>query len=83
MTSFSELDENDAQFSFKIVFHGVGNRTYVLCADNQESMEQWMKSLACASYDYMKSMVTELQRQLKGIVCFRIPVRVLVHGRTM
>ncbi|XP_065207786.1 sesquipedalian-1 [Planococcus citri] len=60
-----ELDENDAQFSFKIVFHGAGNRTYVLCADNQESMEQWMKSLACSSYDYMKSMVTELQRQLK------------------
>lgn len=27
-------------------------------------MEQWMKALACASYDYMKLMVTELQRQL-------------------
>lgn len=27
-------------------------------------MEQWMKSLACASYDYMKLMVAELQRQL-------------------
>lgn len=68
VVSFLELDENDAQFSFKIVFHGAGNRTYVLCADNQESMEQWMKSLACASYDYMKSMVTELQRQLKGTI---------------
>lgn len=63
-----ELDENDAQFSFKIVFHGMGNRSYVLCADSQESMEQWMKSLARASYDYMKLMVTELQRQLKGMI---------------
>lgn len=27
-------------------------------------MEQWMKALACASYDYMKLMVAELQRQL-------------------
>lgn len=27
-------------------------------------MEQWMKALACASYDYMKVMVAELQRQL-------------------
>lgn len=61
-----ELDENDAQFSFKIVFHGMGNRSYILCAESQESMEQWMKSLACASYDYMKLMVTDLQRQLKG-----------------
>lgn len=61
-----ELDEADAQFSFKIVFHGMGNRSYVLCAESQETMEQWMKSLACASYDYMKLMVTDLQRQLKG-----------------
>ncbi|KOB67150.1 Uncharacterized protein OBRU01_20220 [Operophtera brumata] len=27
-------------------------------------MEAWMKALACASYDYMKLMVAELQRQL-------------------
>lgn len=27
-------------------------------------MEQWMKGLACASYDYMRLMVAELQRQL-------------------
>lgn len=33
----------------------------------QESMEQWMKALACASYDYMKLMVTELQRQLDAV----------------
>jgi len=30
-------------------------------------MEQWMKALACASYDYMKLMVTELQRQLDAV----------------
>lgn len=27
-------------------------------------METWMKALACASYDYMKLMVSDLQRQL-------------------
>lgn len=70
-----ELDENDAQFSFKIEFHGIGNRSYVLCADSQEAMEQWMKSLACASYDYMKLMVTELQRQLKGTLLFSLLFR--------
>lgn len=37
---------------------------YFIGADSQDSMEQWMKSLACASYDYMKLMVAELQRQL-------------------
>ncbi|KAL1449830.1 hypothetical protein WDU94_002303 [Cyamophila willieti] len=60
-----ELADNmEDAFSFKIMFHGPGNRSYILGAENQESMEQWMKSLACASYDYMKLMVAELQRQL-------------------
>ncbi|KAF5296437.1 hypothetical protein FQR65_LT01424 [Abscondita terminalis] len=62
-----ELDEDDEQFSFKIEFHGTNNRSYVLAADSQDSMEQWMKALACASYDYMKLMVAELQRQLDDI----------------
>lgn len=35
--------------------------------NTQESMEQWMKALACASYDYMKLMVTELQHQLDTV----------------
>ena len=30
-------------------------------------MEQWMKALACASYDYMKLMVADLQRQLDAV----------------
>lgn len=61
------MDEDDEQFSFKIEFHGTNNRSYVLGAESQESMEQWMKALACASYDYMKLMVAELQRQLDDI----------------
>lgn len=64
---FVELAEDDAQFSFKIEFHGQNNRSYVLGAESQESMEQWMKALACAGYDYMKLMVAELQRQLDDI----------------
>jgi len=74
-----ELAENDDQFSFKIIFHGPNNRSYILGADSQESMEQWMKSLACASYDYMKFMVADLQRQLKeleGII-------ILIFNNTM
>ncbi|XP_043281647.1 sesquipedalian-1-like [Venturia canescens] len=59
-----ELAEDEDHFAFKIVFHGPNNRSYLLGAESQESMEQWMKALACASYDYMKLMVAELQRQL-------------------
>uniref|UniRef100_T1IJV0 PH domain-containing protein n=1 Tax=Strigamia maritima TaxID=126957 RepID=T1IJV0_STRMM len=59
-----EAAENEDQFSFKIVFHGNGGRSYIIGADTQENMEAWMKVLVCASYDYMKVMVAELQRQL-------------------
>lgn len=60
-----ELAEDEGQFGFKIVFHGQGNRTYVLEAESQDSMEQWMKALASASYEYIKCMVAELERQLQ------------------
>lgn len=62
-----ELAENEETFAFKLVFHGAGNRTYILCANSQENMEEWMKAIASASYDYMKLMVAELQRQLDEI----------------
>ncbi|KAK2586619.1 hypothetical protein KPH14_011492 [Odynerus spinipes] len=59
-----ELAEDEEQFGFKIVFHGLNNRSYVLAAESQESMEQWMKALACSSYDYMRLLVADLQQQL-------------------
>ncbi|XP_029635584.1 probable serine/threonine-protein kinase DDB_G0272282 isoform X2 [Octopus sinensis] len=52
-------------FTFEIVFPRSGARTYVLSSNTQEEMESWMKALTCASYDYLKMMVTELQRQLE------------------
>ena len=57
----SEMDEH---FCFKIVFP---SRSYLLSAESHDVMEQWMKSLACASYDYIKLMASELQRQLNEL----------------
>ena len=57
-------DSEDSQFTFQISFPGDGARTYILAAYNQEEMESWMRALSCSSYDYMKAMVDELQRQL-------------------
>lgn len=61
------MAEDGEQYCFQIIFHGPNNRTYVLSAESQTIMEQWMKSLTCAGYDYMKLMVGELQRQLDEI----------------
>jgi hypothetical protein len=63
----AEIAEEDEKFGFKTVFHGTGNRSYTLGAESLESMEQWMKGPLCVSYDYMKLMVAELQRQLDEV----------------
>ncbi|GAB6031059.1 hypothetical protein CHUAL_007871 [Chamberlinius hualienensis] len=63
-----ELAEYEEHYAFKIIFHGAGDRTYILGADSQETMESWMKALACASYDYMKMMVCQLQQQLDELI---------------
>lgn len=62
---FLELSEESDQYCFEIAFNG--NRTYILSAESQESMESWMKALTCAGYEYKKLMVAELQRQLEEI----------------
>ncbi|KAK7084181.1 hypothetical protein SK128_017070 [Halocaridina rubra] len=62
-----ELAECEDQFTFKLLFNGGGGRTYVLAAESQEVLEVWMKALARASYDYLKLMVAELQKQLDEI----------------
>lgn len=62
-----ELAEDNEQYCFQIKFHGPNNRTYFLSTESQSNMEQWMKALTCAGYDYMKSIVADLQRQLDEI----------------
>lgn len=62
-----ELSEDTDGFVFQIKFSGSGCRTYILAADSQEDMEDWMKVLSRASYDYMKLMVSELHRQLQDL----------------
>jgi len=63
----AEAEAGSDQYCFKIIFHGLHNRIYVLSADSQTVMESWMKALTCAGYDYMKLMVAELQRQLREL----------------
>jgi len=52
---------SENRYCFKIVFP---TRSYLLGAESQESLEGWMKALASATFEYIKLMATELQRQL-------------------
>lgn len=60
-------EEEQEMFAFKINFHGEGRRIYYLGTDSQEMLEEWMKCLAAASYDYMKLMVMELQQKVREL----------------
>ena len=61
-------EEESQPYCFKLVFLTPGEvRSYFMAAENQDKMESWMKALTCASYDYMKLMVSELRRQLEEI----------------
>ncbi|NXH17366.1 SESQ1 protein, partial [Bucco capensis] len=60
-----ELCESAEEFTFAIRFGGAKSRTYVLAAETQAAMESWVKSLSRASFDYMRLMVRELEKQLE------------------
>lgn len=62
-----ELTENSDKYAFELAFSGSGTRTYVLAADSQEEMEEWMRALTCAGYDYMRKAVSDLQQQLNEL----------------
>ena len=52
------------RYCFDISFDGAGTRTYVLGADNDDEMQSWMKAISHASYDYLKTIVAELQKRV-------------------
>ncbi|NXT22927.1 SESQ1 protein, partial [Syrrhaptes paradoxus] len=60
-----ELCDSAEGFAFAIRFGGAKSRTYVLAAESQAAMESWVKSLSRASFDYMRLVVRELEKQLE------------------
>ncbi|KAG8436415.1 hypothetical protein GDO86_007494 [Hymenochirus boettgeri] len=60
-----ELCHSNEEHAFCIRFDGPGSRSYILVAESQEEMECWVKALSRASFDYMRLVVKELERQLE------------------
>ncbi|OCU02098.1 sesquipedalian-2 [Xenopus laevis] len=60
-----ELCESSEEFAFAIKFEFTKSRAYILAADNQITMESWVKSLSRANFEYIRLVVVELQQQLK------------------
>ncbi|XP_034026512.1 sesquipedalian-1 [Thalassophryne amazonica] len=60
-----ELCESSEEFAFAIKFDCPKARVYKMAAENQAAMESWVKALSRASFDYMRLVVKELERQLE------------------
>lgn len=64
LESCSVQVSSQAKYAFEISFDGDGSRVYILTADNDEDMQSWIKVISHASYEYMRSIVDELQRRV-------------------
>lgn len=62
-----ELCESAEEFAFAIKFDCPKARVYKMAAETQAAMESWVKALSRASFDYMRLVVKELERQLEEI----------------
>ncbi|TRY96696.1 hypothetical protein DNTS_005944 [Danionella cerebrum] len=63
-----ELCESESEeFAFAIKFECAKAKVYKMAAENQTAMESWVKALSRASFDYMRLVVKELERQLEEI----------------
>lgn len=72
-----------ARYAFEIAFDGQGTRTYVLAADNDEEMQAWMKAISHASYEYLRSIVNELQRRVNQLTSSSQPADGGASGMTL
>lgn len=60
-----ELCESSEEHAFAIKFDSVKSRSYKMAAENPTEMEAWVKALSRASFDYMRIVVRELEKQLE------------------
>ncbi|XP_075430017.1 sesquipedalian-2 isoform X2 [Ascaphus truei] len=60
-----ELCQSNEEYAFAVRFDKAGSRPYILAAESQEEMECWVKALSRASFEYMRLVVRELERQLE------------------
>ena len=72
-----------ARYAFEIAFDGQGTRTYVLAADNDEEMQAWMKAISHASYEYLRSIVNELQRRVDLLTSSSQPADTQASGMAL
>lgn len=54
-------------YGFLINFAGDNTRIWIFSAESREDMESWMQALAHASYDHMRDLANDLERQINEL----------------
>ena len=67
LESYSVQASATEKHGFEISFDGPGTRTYLLVADNDEEMQSWMRSISHASYEFLRGIVNDLQKQVNTL----------------
>lgn len=67
LESYSVQASATEKHGFEISFDGPGTRTYILVADNDDEMQSWMRSVSHASYEFLRGIVNELQKQVTSL----------------
>ncbi|CAL9699105.1 unnamed protein product [Knipowitschia caucasica] len=57
-----QLCESDEQFAFSLLWSEPGLRTYKLAAEDQESLEDWIKALLSANHCYLAIVLSDMER---------------------
>ncbi|XP_048373682.1 sesquipedalian-1-like [Sphaerodactylus townsendi] len=62
-----ELRESSSEpFAFEISYP-YGSRAYQMAAENQETLEGWVRALSTAGFGYLKALAAELEGQLQTL----------------
>ncbi|XP_076153882.1 sesquipedalian-1-like isoform X1 [Alosa pseudoharengus] len=64
-----QLCESEEKFAFSLVFSEPGLRTYKFAAEDQASLEGWIKALLLANHGYLALLVKDLQEQYLEAAC--------------
>ncbi|CAM5147720.1 unnamed protein product [Natator depressus] len=70
-----ELQESATEpFTFQISYPQgpLGHRAYKMAAEDQTSMEGWVRALSTASFDYLRVLLTELEGQYRDSGALRV-----------
>lgn len=63
-----QLCESDEQFAFSLVWSEPGLRTYKFAAEDQESLESWIKVLLSANHRYLSLLLTDMEKTYREAI---------------